>query len=167
MPLIKDGQLTANDWQHLEDDAPLSAGNISVSYTRWLAEQDQLLPRLKDGQLALRLNGNNPLEELSAETCAKFPMIALEFPAFVDGRCFSYARTLRDTYGYKGEIRAVGNFIRDQLYFLSRVGFNAYEFATEAEAQQAMQALDDFSVNYQLGSDGKPAVRQQLGNKNS
>jgi len=165
MALIKDGQFAANDWRHLDDDAALCEGNISVSYRRWLAEQDQLQARLNDGQLALRLNGDAPLEDLSAEVCAKFPMIALEFPAFVDGRCFSYARTLRDIYGYNGEIRALGAFIRDQIFFLTRVGFNAFEFETEDAAKQATEALDDFSVHYQLGSDHKPVVRHQLLNK--
>ena len=82
-------------------------------------------------------------------------MIGLDFPVFTDGRLFSVARTLRDQYGYQGEIRAMGGFIRDQIFFLSRVGVNSFEMEEGSDLHGALSALDDFSVNYQVSSDGR------------
>jgi uncharacterized protein (DUF934 family) len=75
-------------------------------------------------------------------------LVAINFPAFTDGRGFSYARELRDR-GFTGEIRATGHFIRDQLYYLQRCGFNAFEFDGEVDLEQVLASLDDFSDAYQ------------------
>jgi uncharacterized protein (DUF934 family) len=75
-------------------------------------------------------------------------LVAIKFPVFSDGRGFSYARELRDR-GFTGEIRATGHIIRDQLYFLSRCGFNAFEFDDDVDLEQALASLDDFSDAYQ------------------
>ena len=75
------------------------------------------------------------------------PVIAIDFPLFMDGRGFSYGRTLREHFGYKGEVRAIGQFIRDQLYYLSRCGFDAYAIET-TEPEKAIESLNDFSSSY-------------------
>ena len=75
-------------------------------------------------------------------------LVAINFPVFTDGRGFSYARELRDR-GFTGEIRATGHFIRDQLYYLQRCGFNAFEFDDEVDLEQAVASLNDFSDAYQ------------------
>ena len=75
--------------------------------------------------------------------------IEVHFPKFGDGRGFSIARLLRERYGYHGELRAVGQITRDHLYYLERVGFNAYELREGEDPSQALAAFDDFSTAYQ------------------
>ena len=84
---------------------------------------------------------------------ATVPVIAINFPKFVDGRGFSLARLLRERYGYQGEIRATGEIIRDQLYLLQRCGFNAFEFGEEVDLAEASKSLADFSDAYQVAAD--------------
>lgn len=76
------------------------------------------------------------------------PLIAINFPVFTDGRGFSYARELRQS-GYVGEIRAVGNFIRDQLSYLRRCGFNTFAFDADVDLDAALNSLQGFSEHYQ------------------
>lgn len=76
-------------------------------------------------------------------------MIAVNFPAFTDGRGFSSARLLRERYGYKGEIRAIGDVLRDQLFFMRRCGFDAYAIRADRSPEDALVSLDDFSEVYQ------------------
>lgn len=83
------------------------------------------------------------LEHLDA-----LPLVMINFPSFMDGRGFSYARELRER-GYQGELRAVGHFLRDQLTYLSRVGFDAFQFEDERELEPALASLSDFSEYYQ------------------
>ena len=78
----------------------------------------------------------------------ELPLVLVNFPTFMDGRGFSYGRELRER-GYKGELRAVGHFIRDQLTYLSRCGFDAFQFEDEAELEPALASLADFSEYYQ------------------
>ena len=85
-------------------------------------------------------------------------MIALDFPAFTDGRAYSYARLLRDRYGYQGEIRAVGDVLLEQLFFMHRVGFNAFSIIDDDAAEAWEVAAADISVWYQPTSDGRPSV---------
>ena len=75
--------------------------------------------------------------------------IEVHFPKFGDGRGYSIARLLRDRYGYKGELRAVGQFTRDQLFFMERVGFDAFELREGEDAAEALASFDDFSASYQ------------------
>lgn len=163
MHLIKDGQIIEDHWQHVDDESPLPDGKVTVSFHRWNEQKTELLAR-PEGQTGIRLNGDDPLETLEPEL-SRFPVIALEFPAFTDGRCFSFARTLRDRFHYRGEIRAVGDFLRDQMHFLSRVGFDAFEFQDRDQAEQALIALKDFSVHYQVSSDQSAVVRHRLSGK--
>src|SRR5690606_36564198 len=79
------------------------------------------------------------------------PVVAIDFPNFTDGRGFSYGRTLREQYGYKGEVRAIGEFLRDQLYYLSPCGFDAYALTT-SDKHAALAAFDDFSSGYQASA---------------
>ena len=84
-------------------------------------------------------------------------MIAIDFPAFKDGRGFSQARLLRERYGYKGEIRAVGDVARDQMFFMARCGINAFEVKPGRSLEDALKAFNDFSVTYQpAADDGRP-----------
>jgi uncharacterized protein (DUF934 family) len=95
------------------------------------------------------------------EHVQEIPLVLVNFPTFMDGRGFSYGRELRER-GYKGELRAVGHFIRDQLTYLSRCGFDAFQFEDESELEAALESLADFSEYYQASVDSpKPLFRRR------
>lgn len=146
MQIIKDRQIVEDNWIHLDDEADLISGNITVSLARWQEQHETLSHH--DGGLGLRLSGDDPLEEIVPDL-AQFSLIVLIFPAFTDGRCYSFARLLRDRYNYKGEIRAQGDILHDQLFYMSQCGINGFEMANTANMANALAAFDDFSENYQ------------------
>ena len=149
MQLIKDSKIIENNWTYLADDAPLQNGDITVSIARWHAEKHQLQNR--QGDLGIRIDTSERIEDI-ADDLHKFKLIELNFPAFTDGRAFSHARRLRHHYHYKDEIRAVGNFITDQVFYLSRVGINAFNFNNPEDLPIAIASLKDFSVKYQAST---------------
>ncbi|MBE0440340.1 MAG: DUF934 domain-containing protein [Gammaproteobacteria bacterium] len=146
MQIIKDREIVEDNWLHLDDEAELVAGNITVSLARW-QEQHQTLTQ-HEGGLGIRLTGDDPLEEIVPDL-AHFSLIALIFPAFVDGRCYSFARLLRDRFDFKGEIRAQGDVLYDQLFYMSQCGINSFELANPNRLTQAIKAFDAFSESYQ------------------
>lgn len=146
MHIIKDGRIADDAWRHAGDEEPVSEGPVTLSLERWQRERSELANHA--GPLGLRLRADQLLEDLTEDLCP-FSLIVLEFASLRDGRSFSQARLLRERYGFKGEIRAKGDFIRDQMFFLSRVGVNAFEFADENALSSALPALTDFSVVYQ------------------
>jgi len=146
MQIIKDREIVEDDWLHLNDEAELVNGNITVSLARWQEQHDILANH--DGRLGLRLTGDDPLEEIVPDL-ANFSLIVLLFPAFTDGRCYSFARLLRDRYGYKGEIRAQGDILHDQLFYMAQCGINSFEMANPNHLTDALTAFDDFSESYQ------------------
>ena len=112
MPLLSDGRLVADPWLTVPDGAPLPDGPAIVSLARWRAERAALTAR--NAALGLRLAAGEPVEEIAPDL-ARFAVVALDFPSFRDGRSYSAARLLRERYGYAGELRAIGNVLRDQL----------------------------------------------------
>jgi len=144
--IIKDREIVDDSWQHLDDEAALVAGNITVSITRWQEQHDTLSRH--EGGLGIRLSGDDPLEEVVPDL-GRFQLIVLLFPAFTDGRCYSYARLLRERYNYKGEVRAQGDVLYDQLFYMSQCGVNSFELANPNRLTQALAAFDDFSDSYQ------------------
>ena len=86
--------------------------------------------------------------------------MALEFPKFRDGRAYSYARLLRERYGFEGELRAVGDVLLEQLFFMLRTGFDAFEIESPNPLEDYRTALADFSVWYQPAADGRPTAMQ-------
>jgi uncharacterized protein (DUF934 family) len=83
----------------------------------------------------------------------KLSLIAIEFPAFTDGRGYSSARLLRERYGWKGELRAVGDVLRDQIFLLSRSGFDTFALRDDQNVQGALAAFNDFSACYQQAAE--------------
>lgn len=146
MQIIKDREIVDDNWLHLEDEAELVAGDFTVSLARWQAEHDTLSHH--EAGLGLRLSGDDPLEEIVPDL-SRFSLIVLNFPAFTDGRCYSFARLLRDRYGFKGEIRAQGDILHDQLFYMTQCGINSFEMANSNKLASALSAFDDFSENYQ------------------
>jgi len=146
MQIIKDREIVEDNWLHLDDESELTAGDITVSLARWQTQQETLSKH--EGGLGLRLTGEDPLEEIVPDLAA-FSLMVLIFPAFTDGRCYSFARLLRDRYHYTGEIRAQGDVLHDQLYYMSQSGINSFELANPEGMENALVAFNDFSENYQ------------------
>ena len=160
--IIKDRQLVEDQWQTVDADTTIDAlpkGPIIVPLNLWLEHRDTLIER--GGQLGVVLSGDDKIETILADL-DQFDVIALRFPQFRDGRAYSMARTLR-LHGYKGEIRAVGEVLRDQIGYMARVGFNAFVVAERQKPQEALKAFDEISVKYQASSDEPlPLYRRRI-----
>jgi len=146
MQIIKDKQIVDDSWSFVADDAELKSGDISVSLARWKEDKQQLLK--SNGKIGVRIGPADSVEDIAADL-NDIPLIELDFPAFADGRIFSHAWLLRGRYNYQGELRATGHFMRDQVYYLSRVGVNAFSLEKTEDLPVALSSLNDFSVNYQ------------------
>ncbi len=156
--LIKHGAVQADGWQLLREvPENLPAGQVIVPLAYWQSNRDALLAR---GDVAVWLASDQPPAPIAADL-PQLPLVAIDFPLFTDGRGFSYGRALREQHGYKGEVRAIGQFLRDQLYYLSRCGFDAFAIET-ADPQSAIESLYDFSDSYQAAVDQKlPRFRRR------
>ena len=146
--VIIDGAIVDNQWQRLEGEAleaELPSGKIIVPLAYWQAHRDALLNR---GDVAVWLAPGEEPKDLE-DDLASLPLVAIHFPAFKDGRGYSYARELRTRYGFKGEVRATGDVLRDQLFYMTRCGFNAFEVREDRSIEEALEGLNDFSVTYQ------------------
>ncbi len=125
MPLWKDGAFRQDDWTIIADDQPVpDGGKAIVSLKRWRDERAALAGR--NAPLGLLIEGGSVWTDIAGDL-ARFPVIAVTIPKYADGRASSIARLLRERDGYAGEIRAVGNYIIDQVPFMMRVGIDAFE----------------------------------------
>lgn len=126
-----------------------------VPLSVWLARGDTLLARAEDGTLGVWIESFESPEALaqSVDDLNRIPVIGIHFPRFADGRGFSYARLLRSRYGYRGELRALGDVQRDQLFYLRRCGFDVFAVRSDKNVEDAVQGLKDFSVTYQDAAD--------------
>lgn len=148
--LINQESTLENKWQVVSDyETELPEGNILVESAYWLAHKAELATR--DG-VSVYLDGDADLEALK-DDIAQFDVIAVNFPAFADGRGYSLARLLKERYNYQGEIRAIGDVLIDQLYFMKRCGFDTYLLKDGLEAEKALQYFATFSDPYQLAYD--------------
>ncbi len=148
--------LVEDDWLTLDaEDVPPAGASIIVPLARWQDEAGIL--RSSAGRIGLRLPNTEDVEAL-ADQLRDLPLIALEFPAFTDGRAFSQARLLREALGFTGELRATGEFLSDQLLYLARCGFDAFEPPNDGGGERFEAALRDFSVAYQPTASG-PQLR--------
>ena len=108
--------------------------------------------KARDGGLGVWLEAGEEIEEIVADL-DHFQVIALNFPAFTDGRHCSSAYLLRNRYGYKGELRAIGDVLRDQLFSYQRVGFDAFALRADKDPVDALKAFEEFSEVYQASTD--------------
>ena len=152
--IIKNGQVVDETWHLLAKDVTLdvipNCDDIIVPLALWREHAHAL--KARDGGLGVWLDSDEEAEEIG-EDVDNFQVIALNFPAFTDGRSYSNARLLRDRYGYKGELRAIGDVLRDQLFYLHRCGFDAFAIRADKDPYEALQGLKDFSVTYQSSTD--------------
>jgi uncharacterized protein (DUF934 family) len=155
--LLKSGAFAADPFSNVADDAPLRDGSLIVSLARFQKDRETLLAR--NAPLGVRLqSGESP--ELLGEDLNRLSLVVLEFPKFRDGRAFSWARMLRTRLGFTGEIRAVGDFLYDQIAYQHRVGFDAWEVPDNFTIAMFDRALAEITNVYQPSTDGKKTIRQ-------
>ena len=158
--LIKDQQLSDNHWQLIDKEQVIDLSSVADSdhiilpFARWQENQPMVLGKENIG---LWLDSDESAEPL-ASVCHDVPLIAINFPVFSDGRGYSYARTLRDHFAYRGEIRAIGDVLPDQMYFYQRCGFNSFLLRSDVNPETAINCLNDFSLSYQAGSDQRTPI---------
>jgi uncharacterized protein (DUF934 family) len=153
----QDGAFRRDAWVRAVDGKALPDAPAIVGKRRWLAERDALAGR--NAPLGLHLDAGEGVDDIAADL-ARFALIALNFPKFSDGRAFSTARLLRDKHGYRAELRAVGNVLSDQIPFMRRVGFDAFE-VSHAPTRRALQEgrIPEVTLHYQpAGADEPPAA---------
>lgn len=160
--LIKDGAIVDDRWALLREataPADLPSGQPAiVPLALWLAGRDALLER---GEIGVWLKpADDP--DLLAGDCRSLPLIAIDFPQFTDGRGYSIARILREKHGFADELRAIGDVLRDQLYYLRQCGFNAFAVRADGDLADALNGLTDFSDNYQATAvEPRPLFRRR------
>ena len=153
MRVIKDNRIIEDEWQRLKeidvvDELP--EGKVIMTFTYWQANRDRLIAQNK--KYAVCINGDVETEEV-VKDMEHFELIALDFPVFTDGRSYSHARLLRERYGYTGELRAVGDVLRDQLFFMQRCGIDSYQVREDKNIEDALNAFTELSVKYQTAAD--------------
>jgi uncharacterized protein (DUF934 family) len=136
MALWRDGGFAEDVWTTLDDAATIpDRGAIVVSFARWRADQAALEKRADPVGVAIAA-GKDAVAELA--DAAKRPLVALKFDKFADGRAFSYAELLRERHGFKGELRATGDVLLDEIALMRRCGFTAFE-VTDANTLRALK----------------------------
>ena len=156
MPLVKSGKIVEDRFQRIADGDPVPGeGAIIVSADRFLADANELADR--SDAVGVIWPNSRSVAELEPHL-ARLALIALVFPAYKDGRAYSQARMLRERYGYRGEVRATGQVLRDQFVFLMRSGFDAFEVVKPADAVAFEETAQRYSVFFQPTGDGRVTV---------
>lgn len=166
MPLIKfralshdkDGRFVEDPFYFVPDGKayPEDKG-IIVTLARFLGEKENLFAHRS--LVGVRLASNDNPAVLKADL-HRLAVIVLEFPKFRDGRAFSWARMLRTRFGFEGEIRATGDFLPDQLAFMARTGFDAFEVRQDFTLERFHHAMTEISAPYQPSADGRKTIRE-------
>ena len=156
--IIKNKTVVQDDWSVLrlsEHEVPQSVvvpeGRVIVPLSVWQAQRDTLVDR---AELGVWLASDERAEVLQDDV-ARFAVIAVDFPKFADGRGYSIAYHLRSRLGYTGELRAIGDVLRDQIFYMQRVGFDAFVPRAGKDVNDVLKGLGDFSEVYQASSDQK------------
>ncbi len=156
MALIKGGEPVEDPWLLLEDGAdPHDNQPVLVPLERWLADRERLLGH--SGPLGVVLESHHNAGQITQDL-DRFALIALEFPAFKDGRAYSTARLLRERMGYQGELRAVGDVLRDQWLFMARCGIDTFQIDDRFALDDWKEAMEEQKVFYQTTGDGRSGV---------
>ena len=168
--IIKNKTIVADDWtvlrlqeQETAEKVTVAEGKLIVPLKVWQAQRETLQQRKEIG---VWLSSDERPEDLK-DDIKKFAVIAVNFPKFSDGRGYSIAYNLRARLGYTGELRAIGDILRDQMFYLQRVGFDAFAPRPDRSIEDALKGFSDFSEVYQTSIDQKlPLFRrvQRKGN---
>jgi uncharacterized protein (DUF934 family) len=167
--IIKNRAIVSDDWSVVraaEDGTlpaveALPAGKVVVPFALWKTSRDALIASRDAAEIAVWLEPDSEPADIVADF-DKVALIAIDFPVFRDGRGYSIGRLLRERYGYKGEIRAIGDVLRDQVRLMYRCGFDAFAVREDKDIHDAMKAFDDFTVQYQGAvDDPSPLFRRR------
>jgi uncharacterized protein (DUF934 family) len=161
MALIRKRKVVENDsWTLVSDDSEVPpSGDVIVGLARFSEDRAKLLAR--GDKLGVRIDPTDDVSPL-AEHLDALGIVAVNFPKFADGRGYSKARMLRDRHGYKGELRAVGDVLPDQLYLMQRCGIDAFALKDGKDTEKAIACLDHLTVAYQGASDDeRPLYRRR------
>lgn len=165
MPLIKDGKIVEDRWVRLEDDADLpDDGDVIISLEQ-LENAGEAI-KARTGCTGLALENSVEPDDIAGHL-PDLDLIALDFPAFTDGRAYSQARQLRTKLGFKGELRATGNVLADQAGFMHRVGFDAFEVPSGFSLDVWNKAARSMTVAYQRGYGGDLGTRDRAARRSS
>ena len=160
--LSQDG-LSRTSIVRIADDAPMPDGVAVIVSRRALPRRRRSAHPARARPVGVLWPNNRPIAEL-APYLDRLALVALVFPSFRDGRAYSQARILRERYGFRGELRATGQVLRDQFLFLLRAGFDSFEVTKEADAAAFAESIRRFDVFYQPTGDGRAtAFRRRLG----
>lgn len=156
--IIKDKAVVQDDWNVVRlsegetaENFAVPAGKTIVPLKVWQAQRDTLSQRSDVGVWI----ASDERPEVLKDEVNKLPVIAVDFPKFADGRGYSIAYNLRARLGFTGELRAIGDVLRDQLFYMQRVGFNAFATRPDRNIHDALKGLTDFSEPYQAALDVK------------
>jgi uncharacterized protein (DUF934 family) len=160
MQLVRAGRPAEDRFLRVLDEAPVpERAAVLLPASRLLADAQELV--LRASPTGVIWPNNRSVVEL-APHLDWLALVALVFPSFRDGRAYSQARILRERYGFRGELRATGEVLRDQLLFLQRAGFDSFEISKHEDAYKFAEAVARYSVFYQPAADGRmsaPAAR--------
>jgi uncharacterized protein (DUF934 family) len=153
MPLVKNGKTTNDDFVHIADDVAIpSEGAVLISAARFVSDAEAL--SLRAARTGVIWPNNRDLDDL-VPYLDRVAVVALVFPSFRDGRAYTQARLLRERHGYRGELRATGQVLRDQFLFMLRAGFDAFEVKKPGDAEAFASTVKRYSVFYQPTGDGR------------
>lgn len=144
------GEKTVTDEQISGTEIPAS-GKIIVPLSVFIHRKAELQSRLSPNEVGVWIDTHEVIADLieNQADLNALPIIAVHVERFADGRIFSLGTLLRTRYGYENELRAVGDVLRDQLFFLKRSGFNSYIIRADRSAEEALASLNDFTIPYQ------------------
>ncbi len=162
--ILKNGQVHHDAWQVLRPEADIDLATLNVPTGQWLvpfatwqAQADALKSR---SDIGVWLSPNDDLAVV-AQHFSHWPLVAIDFPKFTDGRGYSIAWRVRNHYKYAGELRAIGNVLVDQLFFMLRVGFDTLALDPKVSAKTAESHLAPFPDVYQGSTDNpEPLFRR-------
>lgn len=156
--LIRQREVVADEWRTLDEDPQGLSRAVIIPFARWQAEREQWW--LWDGKLGVRIGPTDPVETLERDFL-RVSLVAIEFGGIGEGRGYTQAQLLRQRFKFTGEIRAVGKVQRDQLFYMARCGFDAFELPDGADTAAALAAFGDFSVKYQDSTDKGLTLRRR------
>lgn len=163
--IILDKKITTDEWSLVTDDAVLSSAKEVINFSRWASvegiEKEALIAKRDAGTLGIQLNAGDTADLLAKESQG-FALISVEFPKFADGRGYSAARLLRERFGFTGQLRAVGDVLFDQLFFMMRCGFNSMAMREDQDLDLAVKGFETFTSSYQGDvNDTRPLFRRR------
>ena len=161
--VIRYGRIEPDPWRFLDAEeaaGPLPPAHAAVPLAAWRARRPEFLARA--GATGVWLEPGDDLGGIAPDL-GRLALVAVRFPKFTDGRGYSIATLLRTRHAYSGELRAIGDVGRDQLFALARVGFDAFVLPPHRDPEAALASFRDFGMAYQASADSPlPLFRRRL-----